>query len=1514
MNHIYRSIWNEALGVWLAVSELAKGRGKSVATRRKLLLTGGLVLCSSSAWALPVGEQLVAGQASVSIPSADRMQINQASQNAIINWQGFSVGQNQAVNVLQPNSQAALLNRVVGQDASQIQGHINANGQVYLVNPNGVLFSNTAQVDVGGLIASTHNISNADFMNGNKHFTQNGATGNVENHGTINTLEGGVVALIGEQVTNTGTINTPKGTTALAAGKTVDLDFQGNGLVEVKVSEAALNAQIHNKGALQADGGRVVMTAKAAGQLIDTVINQEGTVQAQSLLERNGEIILAAGYVAQTGSLNVSGATGGKIDIKARAILDAGTSNADGTVGKAGDITMLAHDAVIQTASANAHANGATTGGKVHIQAGNRVYSSGSLSATGTQGGSINVVSEDSVVLAAAQLNASGDQQGGVIHVGGEAHGANKTLPNAKTTYINGATTLKADGGKGQVVVWSDDTTDAYGTISANSVGNIEVSSRGTLTYGATADAGQGGSLLLDPKNIIISATGGMASYGLIDPHPVASSLFGQANVLLGNTVNGVFTENGNIAVSSANDSFAASNAGAVYLFNSTTGALLATLTGSNANDYVGLYGITALSNGNYVVRSPNWSDYKGAATWGNGLTGISGMVSSANSLVGSTAYDNVSGNGVTALSNGNYVVSSPRWKNTQVPNTSALPYDPWLGTNAGAVTWGNGSTGSNGIVSSANSLVGAATFDQVGFFGVTALTNGNYVVGSPYWDDGNTPDVGAATWGNGLTGTSGFINSTNSLVGTFANERMGGSVALSNGNYVVLSHGWNSGAVTWGDGSTGISGKVNANNSLIGISAVTPLSNGNYVASNPYWYNGAIPEVGIVTWGNGSTGTSGIANAFNSLIGSSAYDHIGSDGNIIALTNGNYVIASPLWDNGSIINAGAVTWANGSTAIRGTISPANSLVGTTTNDFNKVSIIALNNGNYVIGNPTWDNGTIVDAGAATWGNGLTGISGVINSTNSLVGSQSSDAVSSIENNYYASYYAYNVSFPITSLQNGIVALNNGNYVVTSSRWSNGNKSRAGAVTWANGNTGISGVINSTNSLVGTTAFDNVGYNGVTALSNGNYVISSPYWHNGSIADAGAVTWGNGQTGSVGDISANNSLVGTNASDYVGSLYTFYPGRPGRGPASPPQYPYSTISNTIFALSNGNYIVGSNNWANNSGATTWGNGQSGTIGTIDSNNSFLNANVYSVIGGSIGSILSNGNYLQGNLRIATPQNIYFNNGIGQTMNFAPLVLTNTLATGTNITLQASNDITLNTDVIVQGNNGGTLTLQAGRNINLNASIRTANGDFTAIAGDPNALTSDREAGIPTITLGSGATINAGTGKVILAAINGNFINLSGSINPISAKQWLIYSTDPSQNILGGMTADNIGFNQAFTTNTPSYANTGTWFLYSNVAPPIITAPLITPPATTLPEPITTPQQNNAPVAQLALISPDTNKLVQSNKPTNFESWLSQLTPLQRSTSFEENNKQLIPQDNNPLLDIENGGIKLPVLP
>src|SRR5262249_35413655 len=153
-------------------------------------------------------------------------------------------------------------------------------------------------------------------------------------------------------------------------------------------------------------------------------------------------------------------------------------------------------------------------------------------------------------------------------------------------------------------------------------------------------------------------------------------------------------------------------DAGAVYLFNGATGALISTLRGSSAFNQVGSGGVTALTNGNYLIHSPRWDNGGvvdvGAVTWGNGATGVSRVFSSSNSLIGSAANDNVGGDGgATALTNGNYVVRSPNWDNGAI-------------VNAGAATWGNGTSGVSGVVSSANSLIGSTAGDQVGA-GVTA-------------------------------------------------------------------------------------------------------------------------------------------------------------------------------------------------------------------------------------------------------------------------------------------------------------------------------------------------------------------------------------------------------------------------------------------------------------------------------------------------------------------------------------------------------------------------------------------------------------------------------------------------------------------------------------------------------------------------------------------------------------------------------------------------------------------------
>ena len=234
------------------------------------------------------------------------------------------------------------------------------------------------------------------------------------------------------------------------------------------------------------------------------------------------------------------------------------------------------------------------------------------------------------------------------------------------------------------------------------------------------------------------------------DPNPSEHNGFGQTIVAL---------STGNVAITSPQaDIGGVADCGAVYLFNGSTGTLISTLTGTTANDLIGNGGITPLANGNFVIRSQNW-DHRdtpdvGAVTWANGNTGITGTVSETNSLIGTTTHDLVGLSGVTALPNGHYIVCSAAW-------------DHGAATDAGAATWADGTTGITGPVSTENSLTGSAANHLVGSGGAVALADGDYLILSPAWDHGSTPNVGAVTSANGSTGIVGTVSPDNSRIGT---------------------------------------------------------------------------------------------------------------------------------------------------------------------------------------------------------------------------------------------------------------------------------------------------------------------------------------------------------------------------------------------------------------------------------------------------------------------------------------------------------------------------------------------------------------------------------------------------------------------------------------------------------------------------------------------------------------------------------------------------------------------------
>lgn len=601
----------------------------------------------------------------------------------------------------------------------------------------------------------------------------------------------------------------------------------------------------------------------------------------------------------------------------------------------------------------------------------------------------------------------------------------------------------------------------------------------------------------------------------------------------IGNVQVSVLASGNYVVVSPSWDNGSDQDVGAVTWCSKTTGCPTTitnanSLIGSKTNDRVGNSGTVILSDGNYVVVSPMWNgigaaNSAGAVTFGNGSTGVTGIVSAANSLIGVKSGDRVGGGGVTALPNGSYVVSSPEWDNdTQV--------------NAGAATFGKGNTGVSGLITAANSLIGTTGGDGVSSKGITVLSNGNYVIDTPFWVTGGII-VGAVTWANGTTGITGTITPANSLVGASSGDTIGskGVTALANGNYVVVSPNWTNGAgvaagaVTWCNGTTGTTGVVSTANSLYGSGSGGPvpagsvgdggafaLSNGNYVVCSPFLANGAINQAGAATWGNGSTGSSGLVSDANSLVGTTPEDRVCSG--IHPLPNGNYLVVSPTFDAGIAVNGGAVTFADGSTSVSGPISAANSLVGSKTNDrVGSGGLTSLTNGNYVVSSFQWDNGGTVDAGAVTFASGTTGISGAISAGNSLIGSSANDGIGS----------------------NRVAALPSGNYVVMSPAWDNGGVTDVGAVTWANGSTGITGPVSPANSLIGTTPGDAVGISAIITLANGGYMVRSPFWDNGSTNTAGAITMGNGSIGTRGQIDNTRSILGLTADGGPSINFTF---------------------------------------------------------------------------------------------------------------------------------------------------------------------------------------------------------------------------------------------------------------------------------------------------------------------------------------------------------------------------------------
>ncbi|MGC8775188.1 MAG: filamentous hemagglutinin N-terminal domain-containing protein, partial [Chlorobaculum sp.] len=453
MNKVFRIIWSAVKDKWIVVSEKSSAKGAPLFTIGGIISLAALMAMSSPAMALdagalPTGGQVASGSATIST-SGTQMTVNQSSQQLIANWSTFNIGQDASVNFAQPNSTSVALNRIADQNPSQILGTLTANGNLMLVNRAGVMFGKTATVNVGGLIASSLDISDSDFLAGNYRFTNAGTAGAVVNEGSI-TANGGVVAMIAPQVVNNGTISASSGSVAMMAGDQVSVQFLGDGMISYTVDKGTIDALVENNSLIQADGGLVVMTAKAADALMKSVVNQTGIVQATGMKADGGRIILDA----DGGQVNVSG-----------------TLDASSAAGNGGSVVVTGDNVLVQS-GANITASGATGGGEVLVGGGYQGHNADVRNAQ-------NVTVESGSTITA---DATDNGNGGTV-----------VLWSELATAFAGS--ISAQGGP-----------------NGGNGGFAEVSSRQYLDYtgfaSLLAPQGDVGTLLLDPHSIAIVGSG----------------------------------------------------------------------------------------------------------------------------------------------------------------------------------------------------------------------------------------------------------------------------------------------------------------------------------------------------------------------------------------------------------------------------------------------------------------------------------------------------------------------------------------------------------------------------------------------------------------------------------------------------------------------------------------------------------------------------------------------------------------------------------------------------------------------------------------------------------------------------------------------------------------------------------------------------------------------------------------------------------------------------------------------
>jgi filamentous hemagglutinin family protein len=682
-----------------------------------------------SAWALPDTPNVVSGQAQIVLKSPTEMHVVQSTPQVVIEWNSFNIGIDEVVRFVQGDSFAQALNRITGGGASEILGQLFSNGHVVLSNAAGINFGPSAKVDVGSIIATAANIPTADFTAGKLSFSQSGqATAGIVNEGTITVAEGGIAALVAPWVRNAGTINVRLGKIALSSAETFTVDLYGDRLIQFAVDKAIM-ADTTGRG----DAARVENLGRLA--------SEGGSIQITAAQAKN---VLA-------NAINMSG------------------------VATAQSVQQVNGEIVLQGSGADV------------------VQVAGTLNATGLEsastGGSISILGKKIAVLGEAKINASGDQGGGQILIGGNLQGKGPE-PNADRTFVGQGAEIVADaataGDGGKIIVWADDTTyfagmaSAQGGATAGNGGFIEISGKRNLAFESSrvelaAANGTTGTLLLDPQDILIQ--GGSAD-GTADTDALTNSFGGaSAGQVLAGEFSGAVTIreseieglNANIVLEAGN-SIRASGTFSSSRLDVVSGRNLTISTRNDPGDETGsaqaagiaLTGIATIrtQGGGSITMATGTGANSASGSAANiataALTAVGGAVSLSAGNGGTVTTGAIASTGGAGMDGGTVnIVSAVAVTTGAITSSGGAAAVGTNGRNAGDVIVSGGTVQAGAIT--ASGTVGNGTDRDGGDAGAITLTASG---GTPLVTlAGNLAALGGAATGTGTGGTGGAIS-----------------------------------------------------------------------------------------------------------------------------------------------------------------------------------------------------------------------------------------------------------------------------------------------------------------------------------------------------------------------------------------------------------------------------------------------------------------------------------------------------------------------------------------------------------------------------------------------------------------------------------------------------------------------------------------------------------------------------------------------------------------------------------